>query len=186
MRGENITVGYLHDPEATKKTFTKDGWLRTGDVAEMDQQGRLKIIDRIKNVIKLAQGSAECLCCHSQADTCSEYVALERIEGVYLNNPNFSAFLLYGDSTQSTLVAFGVVDPLRATDLVQKVLNRSIAPDNIVELEKALQEKKVKQEILTQLAAQSRAAKMNGSAASDAGREIRSDTSATNTCELFS
>lgn len=57
LRGANITVGYLHDPENTAKTIDKEGWLHTGDIAEIDAQGRLKIVDRIKNVLKLAQGS---------------------------------------------------------------------------------------------------------------------------------
>lgn len=56
LRGENITPGYLHDPVNTAKTIDSEGWMHTGDVAEFDSAGRLKIIDRIKNVVKLSQG----------------------------------------------------------------------------------------------------------------------------------
>lgn len=50
LRGPGITPGYFQNPEATAKTFTKDGWLATGDVARRDEDGYYFIVDRIKDM----------------------------------------------------------------------------------------------------------------------------------------
>ncbi|MCF8125152.1 MAG: long-chain fatty acid--CoA ligase [Desulfotignum sp.] len=51
MRGPQIMKGYLNKPEETAKTLTKDGYLCTGDVAKMDEEGYFYIVDRIKDMI---------------------------------------------------------------------------------------------------------------------------------------
>ena len=51
MRGPQIMKGYLAKPDETKKTMTEDGFLRTGDVATMDEDGYFYIVDRIKDMI---------------------------------------------------------------------------------------------------------------------------------------
>lgn len=50
LRGPGITPGYFGNPEATRKTFTADGWLATGDVARRDADGYYFIVDRIKDM----------------------------------------------------------------------------------------------------------------------------------------
>ncbi len=55
-KGMNIMQGYLNDPEATRDTFTEDGWLRTGDLGLFDAQGNLCIKGRSKSVIVLSNG----------------------------------------------------------------------------------------------------------------------------------
>lgn len=50
VRGENIMLGYLDDPEATAKTIDADGWLHTGDVGTLDERGYLDITDRLKDM----------------------------------------------------------------------------------------------------------------------------------------
>ena len=50
MRGPNVVQGYWNKPEATAETFT-DGWLHTGDVARVDADGLLYIVDRKKDMI---------------------------------------------------------------------------------------------------------------------------------------
>ncbi|MBS1843018.1 MAG: AMP-binding protein [Actinobacteria bacterium] len=52
MRGPQVMQGYLGRPEATAETLTKDGWLRTGDVAVADEEARIWVVDRIKELIK--------------------------------------------------------------------------------------------------------------------------------------
>jgi long-chain acyl-CoA synthetase len=55
-RGPMITRGYRNDPEKTKETFDADGWLRTGDVAAIDDEGYVTIVDRKKELIINAAG----------------------------------------------------------------------------------------------------------------------------------
>ncbi|MFK7858178.1 MAG: class I adenylate-forming enzyme family protein [Granulosicoccus sp.] len=51
VRGDNVMSGYFRDPEATARTFTDDGWLRTGDLGSLDEHGRLHIRGRSKELI---------------------------------------------------------------------------------------------------------------------------------------
>ena len=51
VRGDNVFAGYLDDPEATARVLTPDGWLRTGDVAILDEDGYLYLVDRAKDLI---------------------------------------------------------------------------------------------------------------------------------------
>ncbi|TDQ01082.1 AMP-dependent synthetase/ligase [Labedaea rhizosphaerae] len=51
VRGPTVMKGYRNDPERTKETIDADGWLRTGDVATIDEDGYVTIIDRKKELI---------------------------------------------------------------------------------------------------------------------------------------
>ena len=51
VKGPNVFAGYLDDPEATERVLTPDGWLRTGDIAVCDDDGRLYLVDRAKDLI---------------------------------------------------------------------------------------------------------------------------------------
>ncbi|KAF9574845.1 Long chain acyl-CoA synthetase 7 peroxisomal [Mortierella alpina] len=94
LRGHSVFKGYYKAPKQTEETLDAQGWASTGDVGEWDECGRLVVIDRVKNIFKLAQG---------------EYIAPEKIEAVLAKHYLVAQVFVYGDSLQATLV--GVVVP---------------------------------------------------------------------------
>jgi long-chain acyl-CoA synthetase len=56
IKSETVFQGYFKDPEATAEVLLPDGWLKTGDIAEIDDDGFIKITDRKKDIIVTAGG----------------------------------------------------------------------------------------------------------------------------------
>jgi len=52
VRSAGLTLGYFNDPKRTMESWTQDGWFKTGDVAIVDEEGYILIIDRLKDVVK--------------------------------------------------------------------------------------------------------------------------------------
>ena len=53
VKGPQVMQGYLNNPTATAETITPDGWLRTGDIAYVDEDGFVFVVDRLKELIKV-------------------------------------------------------------------------------------------------------------------------------------
>ncbi|KAG8986740.1 hypothetical protein FRB94_002959 [Tulasnella sp. JGI-2019a] len=96
VRGETVFSKYYKDEKSTEGALDADGWFHTGDVAEIDEVGRFRIVDRVKNIMKLSQG---------------EYVALEKVDNVYSACPVVRQSYIHGESLQDFLVAIIVADP---------------------------------------------------------------------------
>ncbi|OTF80500.1 long chain fatty acid CoA ligase-like protein [Euroglyphus maynei] len=91
-------VGYLNKPEATNDLIVKDeklgiNWIRSGDIAEVYSDGTFKIIDRKKDLVKMANG---------------EYVSLGKIETTLKNCNCIDHICVFGDALANYLVALVV------------------------------------------------------------------------------
>lgn len=89
IRGPSCFIGYYKAPEQTREALDEDGWVHTGDVGEWDDRGRLIIIDRKKNIFKLAQG---------------EYISPEKIETILSRNPMIQQAFVDGNSLKASLI----------------------------------------------------------------------------------
>lgn len=81
VKGPSVFTEYYENPEETAKAKTEDGWFKTGDIGEFDSAGHLKVIDRVKNLIKMQGG---------------EYIALEKLESVYRGSNFVNSIMIEG------------------------------------------------------------------------------------------
>ncbi|KAF9239647.1 long-chain-fatty-acid-CoA ligase [Melanogaster broomeanus] len=145
-RGMNSFIAYYKDEKNTRETL-KDGWLHTGDVAEIDDHGRFKIIDRVKNIMKLAQG---------------EYVALEKVENMISACPIVQQIYVHGDSLQSYLIAVVIPDPLVLAPLASMIVGKKITPGDTEALTAAVKDPRVVQEVVELLAKEAKKNRLAG------------------------
>ena len=94
LRGELVMQGYWNDPESTARTI-QDGWLHTGDVGLLDEDGYIQITDRKKDLIVNSGG---------------DNVSPTRVEGFLTLQPEIAQAMVYGDK-RPYLVALIVPDP---------------------------------------------------------------------------
>ncbi|KAJ2898651.1 medium-chain fatty acid-CoA ligase faa2 [Coemansia aciculifera] len=139
IRAKHLFKGYYKDAEKTRAAMDGD-WLITGDIGQFEEDGNLKIIDRRKNILKLAQG---------------EYVAVEFLETVYSRCPFVLNIFVHGDSLQSKLIAVVVPDPEtflpwarsildnQDADMKQLCGNKQVADALLAELSKLGKESKL-------------------------------------------
>jgi long-subunit acyl-CoA synthetase (AMP-forming) len=98
MRSPWVMKGYYKDPERTREAFTEDGWLKTGDKGAIDEDGRLRITGRIKEIFKTAKG---------------KYVAPVPIENKLQLGGNIEASCVTGADRAQPLAIILLPAPLR-------------------------------------------------------------------------
>lgn len=81
VSGPNVMKGYFKRDDLTAEVFTKDGWLKTGDIAKIDEDGFIWITGRIKNMIVLSGGKK---------------VFPEEVEAVMEKSPKFAELCVFG------------------------------------------------------------------------------------------
>eukprot|EP00908_Phaeocystis_cordata_P013993 Transcript_25102.p1 GENE.Transcript_25102~~Transcript_25102.p1 ORF type:complete len:624 (-),score=271.51 Transcript_25102:79-1950(-) len=144
MRGPSVFKGYFMMPDKTAETVDGEGWLHTGDIGEWTGVGTLKIIDRKKNIFKLAQG---------------EYVAAEKIENVCMRVPLVAQCFVYGDSLQSYLVGIVVPD---AEEVVKWAGAKGVAAPSAEAVVAGAEGGQLAADIQQQMAAACKEAKLQG------------------------
>lgn len=156
----------ISDEASTKAMIDEEGWQHSGDVGEIDECGRVRIIDRVKvgtvcesvnyiadislatqNIMKLSQG---------------EYVALERVESLYNACPVVAQLYVHGDSLQSYLIGVVVPDPAQLAAIAAKVWGTPVSEKDPQALEKAARDPKVVDAVLQALNRQARLAGLQG------------------------
>ncbi|WNV75185.1 thioester reductase domain-containing protein [Geodermatophilus sp. DSM 44513] len=107
VKSTSTVPGYFSQPELNREIFTDDGYYRTGDIAAVDSDGRVRIIDRKNAIIKLSQG---------------EFVALPSLEATYIaGSKSIRQTFLYGQSDESSIVGVAVPSDQLRTELADDV-----------------------------------------------------------------
>ncbi len=82
IKSQKVMTEYYNNSEETQKVLTDDGFFRTGDIGELDEEGFLKITDRKKDLIKTAGG---------------KFIAPQKIQGLFSQNPLIGHVHIHGD-----------------------------------------------------------------------------------------
>ncbi|CAN8097794.1 unnamed protein product [Discula destructiva] len=141
IRGAPVLKEYYLNPDETAKAITPDGWFKTGDIGEFDAVGHLKIIDRVKNLVKLQGG---------------EYIALEKLESVYRSSPAVLNIMVHGDGSHSRPVAVILV----SEPAIKEIANTAgVDPDPFPRL---LKDDRIVGAVLKDLLSQAKTAGLSG------------------------
>jgi long-chain acyl-CoA synthetase len=128
IRGPMLMQGYWSMPEETKETLA-EGWLHTGDIAEIDAKGFIKITDRKKDLIKTAGG---------------KFVAPQRIEGLFKTSPFISQAAVSGDQKPYCVALI----TLNEENIPAWATQQGITFSNVAELSKNPQVRKLLEGII--------------------------------------
>ncbi|PGH23591.1 hypothetical protein AJ80_02371 [Polytolypa hystricis UAMH7299] len=93
VRGHAVMECYYDNEGMTKEVMTPDGWFKTGDIGEWDEDGNLKVIDRKKSLVKTLNG---------------EYIAIEKLESLYQSVSAISQICIYASPSRAKPVAIVV------------------------------------------------------------------------------
>lgn len=106
FRGACVIKEYYENPEETAKAITPDGWFKSGDIGEIDANGHLRVIDRVKNLVKLQGG---------------EYIALEKLEAVYRGAVFVHNIMVHGDNSAPRPIAVVVPNEKALTEKAKEL-----------------------------------------------------------------
>ncbi|XP_018025786.1 long chain acyl-CoA synthetase 9, chloroplastic isoform X3 [Hyalella azteca] len=138
--GPCVARGYFKRPDETKETFFEEGgerWFRSGDIAEMDNLGRVRIIDRKKDLVKLKHG---------------EYISLGNAEATLKTLNVVDNMCIFAESTRDKIVA--VVVPV--LEVLRKIATNVGFKDSDMTLEHLCQDTCVNNAVLKALQAHGR------------------------------
>lgn len=115
VRGPQVMQGYLNNPQATAETLDADGWLHTGDIAKIEADGNMFIVDRLKELIKYK----------------GFQVAPAELEATLVSHPNIADAAVVGlpdEEAGELVVAFVVVkEPAPSEDVIKAYLAETLA-----------------------------------------------------------
>jgi len=116
-------------------------------VGAFDSKGRLRIIDRVKNIMKLAQG---------------EYVALEKIENLYSSSSLIEQIFVHGDSLQDYIVAVIVPQPAQLAQIASHITGQKVSPEDRESLARATQHDKIRAKFMQEISKEGHKAGLKG------------------------
>ncbi|KAK2750408.1 hypothetical protein FQN57_003888 [Myotisia sp. PD_48] len=116
VKGPNVMKGYWGKPKETQETMTEDGWLKSGDIAYVDETGKFYIVDRKKELIKVK----------------GNQVAPAELEGVLLDHPAVAdaaviGVTLDGDECPRAYITLKEGKVATATDIIE-YMKKNVAP----------------------------------------------------------
>jgi long-chain acyl-CoA synthetase len=131
VKGETVMQGYFNKPNETKEAFA-DGWFRTGDSGNIDEEGNIILTDRIKDIFKTSSG---------------KYIAPQFIENLLGNSPYIDQVALIGNEKKYvTALIVPSFDALK--DYATKI---GISGDNRIDIIKAAEIIKLYEDIILKL-----------------------------------
>ncbi len=124
-KGPQVMLGYLNQPEETAKVIDADGWLHTGDIGEIDPEGRIIITDRLKNIIVLGNGKNVAPAPMEIAILTSRYIAQAVILG---DNQPYTGVLIVPDFDQvaTWAAANGVAEEAHELLIEEKAVQKLV------------------------------------------------------------
>lgn len=118
LKGKSITPGYYNKPEANAKSFTEDGFFRTGDIGYINKEGHLVLTERLKDLFKTSNG---------------KYIAPQSIESVLCNDKYIDMAAIIGDQ-RKFVSALIVPAYTELKSLVEKLGIRHLDTDDVEEV----------------------------------------------------